>query len=312
MPALLKTVIKRLAISVPVLLCVAFVAFSLIHVVPGGPFDEERQVPAEVRKELEAQYNLDKPFLTQFGIYIWNVVSKGDLGPSFRYPGRTVQELIAESFPVSAQLGFLSLLFALFFGMAAGVYASLNHNRVQDMAVTTAALLGICLPTFLLGPILSLVFAVYLGWLPVGGWGQNSFDWLLPTITLGAAYTAYVARLMRSGMLEVLEKEFVRTARAKGLPEWKVVAFHVFPNALIPVVAFLGPALAGLMTGSFVVETVFNIPGLGKYFVQATFNRDYTLILGSTLFYSTLIIMFNFISDLLILWLNPKERTSNG
>ena len=249
--------------------------------------------------------------LAQFGSYLTDLVH-GDFGPSFKYPGRTVNELIAAGFPATAELGLYALLVAVVLGMAAGIVAALNPNTWRDYVPMSAAMIGICMPTLLLGPLLVLIFGLWLEWLPVSGWGEVSGDKILPSITLGAAYAAYIARLTRSGMLEVLSQDYIRTARAKGLPEYVVVFKHALRGGVIPVVAFLGPAFAGLLSGSFVVETIFQVPGLGRFFVQAAFNRDYTLILGSTVFFAVLIVVFNLLSDVLAAWLNPRLRAGLG
>ena len=209
---------------------------------------------------------------------------------------------------MTAELGFYALIIALIIGVLAGVSAALKPNTRQDYIPMTLAMIGICMPSFLLGPLLVLVFGIYLEWLPISGWGAIPGDKILPSITLGAAYAAYIARLSRAGMLEVLSQDYIRTARAKGLPEWKVVTKHGLRGGLIPVIAFLGPAFAGLLAGSFVVETIFQIPGLGRFYVQAAFNRDYTMILGTTVFLSTLIVLFNLLSDVTAAWLNPRLR----
>ena len=213
---------------------------------------------------------------------------------------------------MTAELGLYALLIALLLGIAAGVIAAIKPNTLQDYIPMSAAMLGICMPSFLLGPLLVLVFGIYLDWLPVSGWGDIPGDKILPSITLGAAYAAYIARLSRGGMLEVLSQDYIRTARAKGLSEPLIIAKHALRGGLIPVVAFLGPAFAGLLGGSFVVETIYQIPGLGRFYVQAAFNRDYTMILGMTVFFATLIIIFNLLSDMLAIWLNPKLRQQSG
>ena len=272
---------------------------------PGGPFDAEKVVLPEVKRALEAQYKLDLPLHEQYFAYLSDL-AQGELGPSFKYPGRSVNEILFSGLPVTAELGFYALLIALIIGVTAGVFASLKPNTRQDYIPMGLAMIGICMPSFLLGPLLVLVFGIYLEWLPISGWGSIPGDKILPSITLGAAYAAYVARLSRAGMLEILSQDYIRTARAKGLPEWLVVGKHALRGGLIPVVAFLGPAFAGLLAGSFVVETIFQIPGLGRFYVQAAFNRDYTMILGTTVFLSSLIVLFNLISDVAAAWLNPR------
>jgi oligopeptide transport system permease protein len=297
----------RILQAIPVLLAVITVTFFLIHSAPGGPFSADKAVPPEVIKALEAQYNLNQPIWQQYVSYLGDVV-RGDFGPSFKYSGRTVNELIAAGLPITAELAFYAMIVALVIGLLAGIGAAVRPNTAQDYIPMTAAMIGICMPSFLLGPLLVLVFGINLEWLPVSGWGDIPGDKILPSITLGAGFAAYIARLSRGGMLEVLSQDYIRTARAKGLSETLIILKHALRGGLIPVVAFLGPAFAGLLSGSFVVETIFQIPGLGRFYVQAAFNRDYTLILGMTIFLSTLIIVFNLLSDMLAIWLNPKLR----
>ncbi len=301
----------RLLQAIPVILAVITVTFFLVRIAPGGPFDSEKAVIPEVKAALEAQYRLDLPLGQQYLAYLRDL-ARGELGPSFKYPGRSVNELIAAGLPATAELGAYSLLVAVVLGGLAGVFASLKPNSAQDYIPMSVAMIGICMPTFLLGPLLVLVFGIHLEWLPVSGWGDMPGDKILPSLTLGAAYAAYIARLSRAGMLEVMSQDYIRTARAKGLPEWQVVTRHALRGGLIPVVAFLGPAFAGLLAGSFVVETIFQIPGLGRFYVQAAFNRDYTMILGTTVFLSTLIVLFNLLSDILAAWLNPRLRAQYG
>jgi oligopeptide transport system permease protein len=303
-----RFILSRLLQAIPVILVVITVTFFLVRLAPGGPFDSEKAVIPEVRAALEAQYRLDQPMGQQYLAYLGDLL-QGDLGPSFKYPGRSVNELIAAGLPVTAELGLYALLVAVVIGGLAGVIASLRPNTVQDYLPMTAAMIGICVPSFLLGPLLVLVFGIYLDWLPVSGWGDIPGDKVLPAITLGSSYAAYIARLSRAGMLEVLTQDYIRTARAKGLPQWQVVIKHALRGGLLPMVAFLGPAFAGLLAGSFVVETIFQIPGLGRFYVHAAFNRDYTMILGTTVFLATLIVLFNLLSDILAAWMNPRLRS---
>ena len=297
----------RLLQAILVLIAVITVTFFLVRAAPGGPFDDEKAVSPQVKAALEAQYNLDQPMYQQFFSYLIGLV-QGDMGPSFKYPGRSVDELIFQGLPVTAELGLYALLFAIALGVLAGVVASLRPNTRQDYIPMSAAMVGICMPSFLLGPILVLVFGLWFDVLPVSGWGNSPGDKILPSLTLGSTYAAYIARLSRSGMLEILSQDYLRTARAKGLPEYTVIIKHALRGGLSPVIAFLGPAFAGLLSGSFVVETIFQIPGLGRFYVQAAFNRDYTMILGTTVFISTLIVIFNLLSDVLAAWLNPRLR----
>jgi oligopeptide transport system permease protein len=304
---MLRFAVMRLLQAIPVLLIVISATFLLVHSAPGGPFSADKAVPPEVVRALEAQYKLDQPLWQQYFSYLGDVL-QGDLGPSFKYSGRTVNELIAAGLPATAELALYAMLVALVIGISAGVLAAIRPNTMQDYLPMSAAMLGICMPSFLLGPLLVLVFGIHLEWLPVSGWGDIPGDKIMPAITLGTGYAAYIARLSRGGMLEVLSQDYIRTARAKGLSEPLIIFKHALRGGLIPVVAFLGPAFAGLLGGSFVVETIFQIPGLGRFYVQAAFNRDYTMILGMTIFFATLIVLFNLLSDMLALWLNPKLR----
>ncbi|MFA5496457.1 MAG: ABC transporter permease subunit [Porticoccaceae bacterium] len=304
---MLKFFLSRLLQAIPVLLVVITVTFFLVRLAPGGPFDAEKAVPPEVLKALEANYRLDLPAWQQYTSYLGDLLH-GDFGPSFRYPGRSVNELIMAGLPASAELGLYALLVALVIGTLAGVIASLRPNTAQDYIPMSTAMIGICMPSFLLGPLLVLVFGIWLDWLPISGWGDMPGDKILPAITMGSTYAAYIARLSRGGMLEVMSQDYIRTARAKGLPERVVVLKHAVRGGLVPVVTYLGPAFAGLLSGSFVVETIFQIPGLGRFFVQAAFNRDYTMIMGSVVFFAFLIVAFNLISDLIAVWINPRLR----
>ena len=308
---MLRFALNRLLQAIPVLLIVISATFLLVHSAPGGPFSADKAVPPEVIKALEAQYNLDQPLWQQYVSYLGDVL-RGDFGPSFKYSGRTVNELIAAGLPATAELALYAMLVALVIGISAGVIAAMRPNSMQDYVPMSAAMLGICMPSFLLGPLLVLVFGIHLEWLPVSGWGDIPGDKIMPSITLGTGYAAYIARLSRGGMLEVLSQDYIRTTRAKGLSERLIIFKHALRGGLIPVVAFLGPAFAGLLGGSFVVETIFQIPGLGRFYVQAAFNRDYTMILGMTIFFATLIILFNLLSDMLAIWLNPKLRQQAG
>jgi len=291
----------------PVLWATITLTFLLIRLAPGGPFTEEKSYPADAIKQLNRHYGLDRPIYVQYAAYLGNVL-RGDLGPSFKYPNRSVNEIIAETFPVSLELGLYALLVAIVVGLAAGISAALKPNSPLDYIPMSFSMVGICIPSFVLGPVLVLVFAIKLGWVGASGWNTIG-DRILPAITLGSAYAAYIARLSRAGMLDVLPQDFIRTARAKGLTEARVVFFHALKPGLFPVVSFLGPAIAGLITGSFVVETIFHIPGLGKMFVTGAFNRDYTLVLGLVVFYSLLVVLFNTTVDLVLAWINPRLRS---
>ena len=304
---MLELILKRLGTAIPVLLAVITLTFLMVHSAPGGPFDAEKAVTPEVLAKLNAKYNLDAPLWKQYSDYLLGVM-QGDFGPSFRYPSRSVTELIMTGLPITFELAVYAILFALMLGVSAGILGALKPNTAYDYLPMTTAMLGICIPSIILGPSLILTFGIWLELLPVGGWGDMPGDKILPTITLGTAYAAYCARLTRGGMLEVLNQDFIRTARAKGLSEFRVVIVHALRVGLTPVIAFLGPAMAGLLAGSFVVETIFGIPGLGRFYVEAAFNRDYTMILGSSIFFSCLIISFNLLSDVIAASINPKLR----
>lgn len=302
-----ELILRRLGTALPVLLAVITLTFLMVHSAPGGPFDAEKAVTPEVLAKLNEKYNLDAPLWEQYSDYLLGVV-QGDFGPSFRYPSRSVTELIMTGLPITFELAVYAIIFALLLGVSAGILGALKPNTAYDYVPMTTAMLGICVPSIILGPSLILTFGIWLEWLPVGGWGDIPGDKILPTVTLGTAYAAYCARLTRGGMLEVLNQDFIRTARAKGLSEFRVVIIHALRGGLTPVIAFLGPAMAGLLAGSFVVETIFGIPGLGRFYVEAAFNRDYTMILGSSIFFSCLIISFNLLSDVIAASINPKLR----
>ena len=304
---MVTTILSRLLTAIPVLFIVITFTFFLVKLAPGNPFDQDQGITPEVRAALNAYYHLDEPLVKQFVRYIGQLL-QGDLGPSFRYPGRQVNEIIASGLPVTFELGLYALIGAVLIGLIMGVTAALHPNTWIDRSTMTTAMIGICTPSFLLGPLLVLFFGIFLGWLPVSGWGAVPGDKILPSLTLGATYAAYIARLSRSGTLDTLSRPFVRTAIAKGLHPLRIILIHVLRGSLQPVVAFLGPATAGLLAGSFVVETVFNIPGMGRFYVQAAFNRDYTLIMGTTILFASLIILLNLISDLIQILMDPRLR----
>ncbi|MAL85086.1 MAG: ABC transporter [Opitutae bacterium] len=303
---MVKFILVRILQAIPTLFLIATLTFFMTRMAPGGPFDSEKNIPDEIKEKLEAHFGLDKPLHEQFILYINNLL-QGDLGPSFKYMGWDVSELIAKAFPVSAQLGILSLCIALLMGLPAGIIAALRKNSSYDYFLMISAMLGICLPTFVLGPLLILIFSSWLGWLPPLGWYSFS-DMILPSLTLGLFYAAYIARLTRAGMLETLNQDYIRTARAKGASPIRVVLCHALKGGLLPVVTFLGPAFAGLISGSFIIESIFFIPGLGRFFVTAAFNRDYTMVLGTVLFYACLIIILNLVVDIIQASLDPKSR----
>ncbi|PCK07507.1 MAG: ABC transporter [Alteromonadaceae bacterium] len=304
---MLSFILKRLLSSIPVIFMVVLITFILVRLAPGGPFSDERKVPPIVLENLNKRYHLDDPVYVQFFDYIGNVL-QGDFGPSFKYANRSVSEIIYSGLPITVELGLYALLVAIVIGITSGVIAALRPNTWQDYVPMSFSMLGICLPSFVLGPLLILIFGIWVQWLPVSGWGDAPFDKVLPSFTLGAAYAAYMARLSRGGMLDVMSQDYIRTARAKGLPNWLVVVRHGLNSGLAPVVTFAGPAAAGLLSGSFVVESVFQIPGMGRFYLQAAFNRDYTMILGTTIVFSVLIVLFNLLADILMVWMNPRLR----
>jgi oligopeptide transport system permease protein len=297
----------RLLGLAPTLLMLITIAFFLIRVAPGGPFDSEKALPDEIRLNLEAKYHLDEPLLQQYFRYLGQIITL-DFGPSFQYKDWTVSELIALGFPVSLTIGGLAMLLAFFIGSLVGIVAAMRQNTATDYTVMGLAMVGVSIPNFVIAPFLILGLAVYLGWLPAGGWEWSAQYMVLPVITLALPVIAYIARLMRGSMIEVLHSNYIRTARAKGLPEHLIVWRHAIKPALLPVISFMGPATAGLITGSVVIERIYSIPGLGSYFVQGALNRDYTLVMGVVIFYGVVIILLNFVVDLLYAWLNPKIR----
>jgi oligopeptide transport system permease protein len=301
-----RLILRRLLQAIPTLWVIATATFILMQLTPGGPFDTEKDVPKEVQALINAHYGLDLPLHEQYFRFLGQRL-RGDFGPSYKYAGWDVDEIIAQSFPVSLELGAYALLVALAIGTPIGVIAALRHKRPSESLLMSFAMLGICLPAFVLGPILILIFSMHLGWFNPFGWNTAS-DRVLPSITLGLFYAAYIARLARSGMLDVMRMDYIRTARAKGLKETAVVMRHALRTALYPVVAYLGPAVAGLISGSFVVETIFFIPGLGSFFVNSAFNRDSTMVMGTVLFYAVLILFFNLVVDLIQMWMNPRTR----
>ena len=301
-----KFVILRLIQGIFVLLAIYAVTFFLVAATPGSPFSSERAIRPEILAQIEAFYGYDKPVGERFLTSLNNVL-RGEFGPSAVYANRTVTEIIAESFPVSLKLGSISLLVALLLGVPAGILAAVKKNTWLDYLPMSTAMAGICLPTFVMGPLLALVFGLILQLLPVAGWFGPEFV-ILPAATLGLYYAAYFARLTRGGMLEMLNQDFVRTARAKGVPETTIVWKHCLKGGLIPAITFLGPALAGIISGSFVVETIFQVPGLGQWFVRGALNRDDFLILGLTILFAALIVIMNLIVDILQVMLNPRLK----
>ena len=301
--------LKRLAQVPVVLLVLITTTFFMMRLAPGGPFAGDKKMDPVIQKKLEEKYGLDKPMLVQFGKFL---VGLPDLGPSFKNKTKTVNEILAEKFPTSAYLGFLATMFALALGLTAGIVAGVRQNSGFDYGSMAAAMLGLSLPVFVVGPVLALIFGLYLKWLPSAGYDGWS-DWkalILPTITLGLPFAARIARLTRAGMLEVINQDYIRTAWAKGLSEKVIVLRHALRGAMLPVVSFLGPGIAAMLTGSIVVEKVFAIPGLGMEFVESAFNRDYTLAMGTVILYGVLLIFFNLVVDVLYGFLDPRIRYS--
>lgn len=301
-----RFITSRFLQSLLALFLVISATFFMVRFVPGGPFTADKAVTPEILRNLEAHYGLDKPLWQQYLDYLGSL-ARGDLGPSFKYPNRTVNEIIADKLPVSAELGALSLGVALVLGISLGTLAAIKRNSWIDYTASTFGMAGISIPTFVVGPILVLVAAIHLGWFNASGW-YTIEDRVLPALVLGLAYAAPISRLTRGGMLEVLNQDFIRTARAKGASEFRVVTRHALKGGLLPVVSYLGPAVAGILTGSFVIETIFQIPGIGREFVNSAFNRDYTLVLGTVILYAGLIMALNLVVDVVQAWMNPKVR----
>ena len=306
---------RRFLGALPTLFIIVTLAFFMMRLAPGGPFDNQRHLPPEIERNVEAAYNLDKPLYQQYLLYL-DRLAHLDFGPSFKNKDFTVTQLIAAGLPVSARLALAAMTLAIFFGVALGITAALNQNRWSDYSTMTVAMIGITIPTFVTAPILTLIFGVYgiriFGTditLPVAGWEGGAFkNMILPVIVLALPQIAIIARLVRGSTIEVLHSNYVRTARAKGLPSHLIISRHVLRAALMPLVSYLGPAIAGLLTGSLVVEQIFGIPGIGRYFVQGAINRDYTLVMGVLVYYAAFIILLNLLADVLYAVLDPRVR----
>lgn len=304
--------LKRIAGGALTLFVIATLCFFITRFAPGSPFTGERKLTPEALRNLERAHNMDKPLGVQYLLRM-KAYLRGDLGESFKYTGKRVEELLYPSFGTSVQLGLLGFVFSLLLGIPLGILAAARQNRAADHISSSIALGGICVPNFLLGPLLAMVFALTIRWLPVAGWpenfsGEELLKLLLPTITLSAVHIAYISRLMRAGMLDVLHKDYIRTARAKGIPESDVFLRHALKNGVTPVLSYAGPMAAYIFTGSIVVEKVFNLPGMGQHFVDAVFARDYSVIMGAVLIYSTLVIVLNFLVDVGYSLLDPRVR----
>ncbi len=305
---MLRYTLGRLLGAIPTLMLVIVLAFMLVRAAPGGPFDAERALSPAVKENIEKYYRLDEPLPQQFLRYVGGLL-QGDFGPSFRYRDYTVTELIAGSFPVSLLLGSLAILLALIVGVAVGIVAALKPNTLTDRTVMAFAMSGISIPVFVVAPVLVLAFAVKLNWLPAG-WSSSDglARLLLPVVSLALPQVAYIARLTRASLIDVLNSDFVRTARAQGLSQASIIRYHALKPAMLPVVSYLGPAIAAILTGSVVVEEIFGVPGVGQFFVRGALNRDYTLVLGIVIFYAALIILANLIVDIVYGWLDPRIR----
>jgi len=307
---MLRFLLRRLVVAIPTLFLVIAVAFFMMRAAPGSPFEMDRKLPPEIMKNVEAKFGMNKPLGEQFVDYVGGVL-RGDFGPSLKYQDKSVLQVLAENYKVSVTLGLSAIILASIVGVSLGVLAALRQNKSVDYATMAIAILGVCIPTFVTAPLLVLAFASKLGWLPTAGWGNGALpNLVLPVTVLALPQIAIISRLTRAGMIEVLHSNYVRTARAKGLPEGRIVAKHALRAALMPLVSYLGPACAGLLTGSLVVEKIFNLPGLGKFFVISALQRDYTVVMGMVIFYAALILALNLIADVLYAVLDPRVRLS--
>lgn len=306
---MINFILRRIGIAIPTMLILIAISYSLMFSAPGGPFTSEKPLPPEVMANLEAKYGLDKPIYQQMGIYVWNVVTDFDFGPSFRFKDRTVNDLIASGFPVTLTYGFWAFVFAVSVGVLLGVIAALRHNTIADYSAVAIATAGQALPNFVMAPLLVLIFVLWLGWLPGGGWegGQIQFI-ILPVIALATSFLASIARITRSSMLEVMNSNFIRTAKAKGMPRRHIILRHALKPAMLPVISYLGPAFVGMITGSVIIDAYFTTGGIGVHFVNGALNRDYPVILGTTILLGALTITFNMVVDIIYAWIDPKIR----
>jgi oligopeptide transport system permease protein len=305
---MLQYAFRRIAGVVPTLLVIITMSFFIVRLAPGGPFDQEQTLSPQVRANLDRAYGLDRPIPVQYWRYLRGL-AHGDFGPSFKQHDFSVTELITQGLPVSGSLGITAVLLAILIGIPLGLAAAVWRQTLMDYGITGLVVLGIGLPGFVTGPVLALVFGVYLHWLPVAGWEEGSPRYfVLPALTLALPVIAYVARLTRASLLDVFRANFIRTARARGLGPWRILWGHALRPTLLPVVSYLGPATAFVVTGSLVVETVFGLPGTGRYLVQGAINRDYTLVMGMVIVYGTLVLLLNLIADLVYGWLDPRVR----
>ncbi len=305
---MLTFLLRRLLVAIPTILVVITAAFFLMRAAPGSPFASDRKLPPAILKNVEAKFGMNRPLGAQYVSYLAGVV-RGDFGPSLKYHDKTVLQVLAENYPVSLRLGLTAIIIAAFTGVALGVLAALRQNQPADYLTVGVAIIGVTIPSFVTAPLLQLVFGSKLGVLPIAGWdGGAAPNLVLPVAVLALPQIAIISRLTRAGMIEVLRSNYVRTARAKGLPEWRIVTRHALRAAILPLVSYLGPACAGLLTGSLVVERIFNLPGLGKFFVVSALQRDYTVVMGMVIFYAVLIVSLNLIADVLYAVLDPRVR----
>ena len=306
---MLSYIARRLAVAIPTMLILVIVSFILMFAAPGGPFNSDRPLPEQVLANIEARYGLDQPYWKQMWDYVVAVVTRFDFGPSFQYRDRTVNEVIAQGFPVTLTYGLWSFVVAVVAGVALGVVAAVRQNSWIDYLAVGVSIGAQVLPNFVLAPILVLVFTLWLGWLPGGGWNGGQWPYvIMPVIALSTSYMASIARIMRSSMLEVLTAGFIRTARAKGLPMGRIIRAHALKPAFLPVLSYLGPAFVAMITGSFVIDVYFSTGGIGQFFVNSALNRDYSVIMGITILVGVLTILFNLVVDVLYAWIDPKIR----
>ena len=306
---MIQFILKRLAIAIPTIIILIIISFILMHSAPGGPFTSEKPLPEQVLKNINAKYGLDQPVYKQMYNYVTGIVFNFDFGPSFRYKDRSVNDLIAQGFPVTLKYGSLSFLFAVFFGISLGIIAAVRQNSYLDYLSVGFSISAQVLPNFVMAPILVLIFTLWLGWLPGGGWEGGKIQFvIMPVIALSTSYMASIARLTRSSMLEVLNSNFIRTARAKGIPKYNIIFTHALKPTLLPVISYLGPAFVGMITGSVVIDMYFSTGGIGLHFVNGALNRDYSTIMGITILVGSLTIIFNLLVDILYAWIDPKIR----
>ncbi|MCP4767521.1 MAG: oligopeptide ABC transporter permease OppB [Gammaproteobacteria bacterium] len=305
---MLKLLLKRFLEAIPTLLILITISFFMMRFAPGSPFSSEREMSPEIKANINAKYGLDKPVSEQYFSYLGNLL-KGDLGPSFKYKDKSVTELVAAGLPVSAKVGFAAFVFTVLMGVSVGTVAAFKQNSWLDYTIMSTAMAGVVMPSFVLAPALIYLFSIKLGWLPTGGWYGGQFKYMiLPVIAMSLLYVATFARITRGSMIEVLNSNFIRTARSKGLPNRQVILYHAMRPAMLPVVSYMGPAFVGIITGSVVIETIFGLPGIGRLFVNGALNRDYSLVLGVTIVIGVLTIVFNAMVDILLAYIDPKIR----